>query len=365
MNNKTKSCALLLLLFILAGLSACRKDDTPTPGDKLPNQTEQGLYLLCQGTFGSSNAAIDYYDFEKDSMYLNVFNKANPEIVKGLGDVGNDLGIYGSKMYIIVNNSNKIEIVNAHSVKRIKKIDFPQGRYITFYDGKAYATSSKGYVAIIDTASLAIIDTIQVGSNPEQLAVANQKLYVANSGGFNFPHYDSTLSVIDLQTNEEIKKIDVGINLTNVVANEAGALYAISKGNYGSIASNIYSIDTKADTVVKAFNIPATNMTIYKNKLYVYQYAFNYSTNESTKGYSLINTQTNEVINQHFLSKDAAQQIQIPFGINIQPNNEHIYISAAKDYTSPGNLYHLDQDGNLIWKVKTDVNPSKVVFLFQ
>src|SRR5699024_4769480 len=237
-------------------------------------------------------------------------------------------------------------VVDAHSVKRIKKIDFPQGRYITFYDGKAFATSSKGYVAIIDTTSLTIIDTIKVGSNPEQLAVANQKLYVANSGGFNFPHYDSTLSVIDLQTNEEIKKIDVGINVTNVVANQDGDLYAIAKGNYSDIPANLYSIDTQADTVIKTFNISATNMTMSGNKLYVYQYAFDYNTNQNTKSYMLINTQNNDVISQHFITSNIEQQINIPFGITIQPNNRHIYISAAKNYTSPRNLYHFNQKEN-------------------
>ncbi|HLR37653.1 MAG TPA: hypothetical protein VK084_06390, partial [Chitinophagaceae bacterium] len=138
-----------------------------------------------------------------------------------------------------------------------------------------------------------------------------------------------------------------------------------AKGNYSDIPANLYSIDTQADTVIKTFNISATNMTMSGNKLYVYQYAFDYNTNQNTKSYMLINTQNNDVISQHFIASNIEQQINIPFGITIQPNNRHIYISAAKDYTSPGNLYHLDQDGNLIWKVKTDVNPSKVIFLFQ
>ena len=41
------------------------------------------------------------------------------------------------------------------------------------------------------------------------MAIVGDKLYVANSGGYRVPNYDRTVSVIDLKTFTEEKKIDV------------------------------------------------------------------------------------------------------------------------------------------------------------
>jgi len=58
--------------------------------------------------------------------------------------VGNDIQIYGSKLYAVINVSNYIEVMDAKTAKHIGKIEIPNVRYIRFHDGKAYASS---YVA--------------------------------------------------------------------------------------------------------------------------------------------------------------------------------------------------------------------------
>jgi YVTN family beta-propeller protein len=66
------------------------------------------------------------------------------------------------------------------------------------------------------------VQRIAVGQNPEGLAVSNGKLYVANSGGLNFPDVDSTVSVIDLTTHTELLKITVGKNPGGVCVDSEG-----------------------------------------------------------------------------------------------------------------------------------------------
>ena len=95
-----------------------------------------------------------------------------------------------------------------------------------------------GYVARLDTASLEIEQKVKVGRNPEQLVVANNKLYVANSGGldYNTPvGYDKTVSVVDLVSFQETKKIEVVTNPVNLVTDNQGDVYLVSMGDYGAI----------------------------------------------------------------------------------------------------------------------------------
>ena len=80
-----------------------------------------------------------------------------------------------------------------------------------------------------------ITRTVEVGRQPEQLAVVDGKLYVANAGWASAPNYETSLSVVDLNSFSLINKIEVGTNLLHVKADNYGDLYVSSQGNYVDI----------------------------------------------------------------------------------------------------------------------------------
>jgi YVTN family beta-propeller protein len=70
----------------------------------------------------------------------------------------------------------------------------------------AYITNSySNTVSIIDTATNKVIDTVNVGSNPNGVAVSpdGTKVYVTND-------HDNTVSVINTETNKVIGTVNVG-----------------------------------------------------------------------------------------------------------------------------------------------------------
>ena len=127
------------------------------------------------------------------------------------------------------------------TAKRIKVIDIniDNPRFITFAKGKAYVSaygsSLNGFVAEIDTATYEISRTVEVGRQPEQLAVVDGKIYVANAGWVSpsgiAPDYETSLSVIDLNSFSLIKRIEVGTNLLHVKVDNYGDVYVSSQGN--------------------------------------------------------------------------------------------------------------------------------------
>jgi YVTN family beta-propeller protein len=352
---------------------ACRKDLTPPRPDttgipgysraQIEQPTVQGLYLLNEGNMNMNKASLDYIDLRTGMYSRRLFEAYNPEITKGLGDVGNDIRIYGSKMYIVVNNSNKVEVVDASTVSRIKQVNVRQCRYAAFHKGYAYITSNDGYVAVIDTVSLTETARIPTGRNPEQLVISGDKLYVANSGGYSPPNYERTVSVIDLNTQREIKRIDAGINLHRLALDQYGDLYVTSRGDYYNVPSRLYVIDTHTDLVKKQFDIAASNICIHKDLAYIYSVAWSYITHSNTISYTLINVKDETVLGRSFITDGTDKQINIPYGIAVDPDTEDVFVTDALDYVSPGILYCFDKTGKKKWSVETGDIPAHFVFL--
>ncbi|MBQ1679964.1 MAG: YncE family protein, partial [Bacteroidales bacterium] len=129
-----------------------------------------GFFLLNEGNMGSNKCTLDYYDYATGIYVKNIYAERNPGVVQELGDVGNDLAIYGSKLWVVVNCSNLIEVMDAATARHIGQISIPNCRYIVFKDGYAYVSSYAGpvetdpnyrlgYVARIDTTTLQVKDT--------------------------------------------------------------------------------------------------------------------------------------------------------------------------------------------------------------
>ncbi|MGY3055571.1 hypothetical protein ACVWYG_003792 [Pedobacter sp. UYEF25] len=367
MKNKLQiSIGLISAVFLLASVSACRKEqpkkDDVTNGYENPSSAMKGLYVLNEGNFGSNKASLDFYDFASGLYTRNIFSVANPTVTLGLGDSGNDIKIYGSKMYVVVNGSNKVEILNASTAKEVGKLDIHNPRFVAFYKNFAYITSYDGFVAVIDTTNTAVIKTkINVASQPEEMAVVGTKLYVANSGGLNAPNYDRTVSVIDLTSNIEIKKIDVAVNLFHLKADQYGDVYVNSRGDYGNTPSSMFVIDTKTDLVKKDFNIPTDNFYIDGDNAFIF--ANDYAAKKSK--YIKINVKDETLLSNNFITDGTDNAIVLPFGIVTDPSTGDIYISDAGDYKSPGKLYAFDKTGKSKFKIPLTTGdiPGHFVFL--
>lgn len=370
----------IILLSVFLFMQSCRKDRVPTPSEVEsvipadPNASPKGFYLLNEGNMNSNKASLDYIDFRKGNYHRNIYNEINPEITKGLGDVGNDIGIYGSKLYVVVNNSNKVEVLDVKTGKKLSQIDIINCRYITFSEGKAYVSAylgtvgdpkaPNGIVAEIDTISLSITRKVEVGRQPEEMAIVGEKLYVANSGGYSPPNYENTISVIDLNTFTEIKRIEVAENLHRLKADQYGDLYVTSRGDYYDIPSRIFVIDTKTETIKQEFDIAASQLVIQDDLAYIYSTEFNYQTGENTINYHMIDVKTETVLSRSFITDGTEKKIKIPYGIAVNPSTREVYVTDAKDYVSPGTVYCFSPDGKFKWSVPTGDIPAHFAFVY-
>jgi hypothetical protein len=369
----------LILINIGICCLSCRKeeesiipstDTVVTAGVAWP---EGGFFLLNEGNMGSNKATLDYFDYKTGKYSKNIYAERNPGVVKELGDVGNDIQIYGSKLYAVINCSHLVEVMDVHTAKHLAAVSIPNCRYITFDRGFAYVSSYAGpvlidpnarlgYVAKIDTASFHIVDSCNVGYQPEEMAICGNKLYVANSGGYRVPNYDNTVSVVDLDSFKEIKKITAGINLHRMETDRYGNIWVSSRGDYKDEHSKTYVIDTKTDLVTDVLPLPNSNMTRSGDSLYIYSTEWNHTTGKNTITYAIVNTKTKEVASNNFITDGTDTNIEVPYGIAVHPNTKEIFVTDAKNYVTPGKLYCFTPDGKKKWEVTAGDIPAHIVF---
>jgi len=364
---------------------SCREDVSVFPSqeiyleDGVKDIDYAGFYLLNEGNMGSNKSTLDYYDLESGKYQRNIFAEVNPTVPKELGDVGNDLRVYGSKLYAVINCSNKVEVMDAQTATRLGQIDIPNCRYIRFDKQYAYVTSyagpveinpeytQKGYVAKVDTATLEVLGRCIVGYQPDELEVVDGKIYVANSGGYmgagNTTKYERTVSVIDVASFTEEKRIDVDYNLHRIKADKRGDLWVSSRGDYKGHPSRLFFLDHKKQQVTDTIDMAVSDFYIDGDSLYVYSVEWSYVTYKNEVTYGIVNAKTHEIVTRNFITDGSDSQIEIPYGILVHPKTKDIYITDAGDYVSPGLLYCFDKQGKKKWSVRTGDIPAHFAFL--
>lgn len=360
-----KHCFYILLLLLLALLYGC--DDMSDFAEDADNEEivqEVGtaeFYVLCEGLFNLNNSSLTRYSYRDNENVNNYFRRINR---RGLGDTANDLAIYGSKMYVVVNASNQVEVIDLHSGKSLKRIPVlgengssRQPRRIAFNKGKAYVCSFDGTVARIDTASLSIEAYAQAGRNPEDICVQNGKLYVSNSGGLDKPNYGNTVSVIDIVSFKEIAKITVGSNPGRIGADSYGNVFVATRGNLTDNEYRFFRIDSQTDAVAEEINEPVLNFAIHNELIYLY----NYDYSRKTSWFKVYDIAKKRIVQENFITDGT--MIQTPYSINVNPYSGNIYITDAYNYQVKGDVLCFNMQGQLQFRLKdVGINPNAIVF---
>ena len=375
----------LYFLPLLLVATSCREDElvVPTEYDIIPetpgeNTHIRGFYLVNEGNMGSNKCTLDYFDYFTGLYARNFYAERNPNVIKELGDVGNDIGIYGSKLYVVVNCSHKVEVMDARSGLRLGQIDIPNCRYIRFHRGKAYVSSyvgpvlidanaPKGAVYQVDTLSLSVTAKVTVGYQPEEMEIVDDYMYVANSGGYRAPNYDNTVSVIQMIDFKQVQQIPVGINIKKKKKDRYDKIWVSSRGDYQSRPSRLYVMEKKRGynqmIVTDTLDLACSNMAFFGDSLYYYATEWNNYTASNSISYGIIDIKTKKVMSESFITDGTEKEITIPYGIAIHPETGDIFVTDAKNYVSSGTLYCFDRKGRKKWSVRTGDIPAHITFL--
>ncbi|NLH29530.1 MAG: hypothetical protein GX479_04940, partial [Bacteroidales bacterium] len=213
-------------------------------------------------------------------------------------------------------------------------------------------------VTRIDTVSLKIDGSVKVGRDPEGICIKNGKIYVANSGGLDYPNYDKTVSVIDLNSFEEIKQIEVGLNPYQVFADNQGDVYVNVRGNYDDIAPSFKKIKPSKDSyeVSTLTGVSISEFTIVNDKAYILHNDWG-----KESEVKVFDCKTEEVVTENFVTDGTA--ILNGYKITADAYSGDVYVTTS-DYTTSGNVLCFDNKGECKFTLQNvGVGPNKVILL--
>ena len=241
-------------------LASCSNDDAIEKDVPL-GAYDNGILVLNEGNFGTPNASVSYIanDF---TAVNNIFGLENND--KKMGDVAQSISFSDDKAFIVLNNSNVVEVVNRYTFKSIATIsgNLKGPRYSVVLNGKLYVTNNKT-LSVFDAKTFAYIQTIAIGKTAEKIVTANGKLYVMN-GAFGS---GNAVTVINPSSNNAMSTITVE-NGVNSIEEKNGSVYVLC-GNADK--TKLFKINTVTDvaTSIESTTLKkALNMDIDGDKIY-------------------------------------------------------------------------------------------------
>lgn len=350
-----------LVLATIAGslfLASCSSDNDDN--QQPLGSYDKGVLILNQGGYGHGDASISYLSEDFVTQQNNVFALVNPTVT--LGDTGQDIGLINDKAFIVLNHSNKIEVVNRYTMAHIATITtgLANPRYITFANGKGYVTnwgdavnSNDDFIAVLNLTTYEVSSTISVAEGPERIVANNNKLYVAHAGGYG---YGNTISVINAATNALITTVAVG-DVPNSLEIEGNSLYVICGGKPSwsgtETAGKFVKINLSNNTVSSFIDFPAAT---HPSNLDVVDDSFFYTVDADIFKSTLSAT----VLPTTELFSTTAQGVYGVYSLAIHDNT--IYVGDAMDYNSNGKIYLYTTEGTLIEDYTVGVIPAGFYF---
>ncbi|MCK9422446.1 MAG: hypothetical protein M0Q38_07600 [Bacteroidales bacterium] len=357
---KKKFVIVVWALLVLCFVNSCRKDSEPVYRPAGPYSN--GAFITNEGTFGMDNASVSFLDFAIDTIQDSIFSTVNHHL---LGQVLQSMHIAYGKAYMVLNLSDKVEIVTLKDFKETAVITgLSSPRYMTTFNNKGYITQwgENGVVKVVDLNSNTITKTIKVGMGPEQPLYVNGSILVCNGGAYDL---DSTVSVINPVKDEVVGTIEVGHNPKEMVIDKNNDIWILCYGyikydiNFNIILetpSKLVKLSGRTFQKTGEFIISPTqhpqNLDISRDKATVYYGA----------AFGFIGIYAMPIASSYLPTDPLIDSGKMFYGFNVNPDNGDIYALEAPTFTGPGLLYRYNPQGKLLKQYTVGIAPNGAYF---
>ncbi|MDQ3048665.1 MAG: hypothetical protein M3R27_14040 [Bacteroidota bacterium] len=358
---KTKQFFFLSALSVLISFTSCKKDN-PEPEPENPavvSGYDNGVFIVNEGPFGAGTGTLSFYSRSSGSVSNDIFEAKNGY---PLGNIAQSMEIYNGKGYVVVNNAGKVEVVDASSLASngvVTGLTLPRF-FIGIDANKGYvsewgAGGTTGAIKIIDLNTKSITGTISTGKGAEGMVKSGTSVYVACGGGFD---NDSVVTVINSATNAVITTINVGANPKTIRMDAAGKIWVLCSGEWDASFTvlvkpgKLVRIDPSTNMVdlslpfSSTFSQPNSLVTNAAKTMLFYSYnsaVYSHSISASSLSAS-------SLINRSF------------YALGVDPANDQFFGSDAVDFSSNGKVIRYSSSAVLLDSFNVGVIPGNFCF---
>jgi len=359
---KIKNLKQFLFGVAMAGIfyTSCSKNDDHERKD---TGFSHGVFIINEGAFQANNGSISYFNTDSNKIINNIFETVNG---RSLGDIVQSFGIAGDYGFIVVNNSQKIEVVNLksfQSVGVITGISYPR-YFLSVSDTKGYLTNGSfaGYVYVIDVINFTKTDSISVGNGPENLVKSGNFVFVANSGGWDT---DNTVSVIDINLDEVVDTIEVGDSPTDLVVDADANIWVLCKGNVVYDWNPPYGIQSETESSLVKLNYSTGTVELTLTIGQMGDYFNPQRLAISNDGQTIYFNEAGGVYSMSIYDINAPTSVLIPnifYGLEVDPYEGYIYGFFLRGFDANGYMLRYTASGNLVDSMEVGIAPNGAIF---
>ena len=347
----------ILILLCLLCMAGCVKDKPATRNNTYT--TKGDVYIVCEGNFGTGDASLYAYDPTADSVYGDLYTAANGQ---PLGDVFQSMIRMGDSLYLCINNSDKIVVLNAADRKLAGTISIPKPRYIVpAGNGRAYvSTLYSNNLYTIDPRTLQVTGTIPLPDrNPEGMCLHNGKVLVCT-----WDTLSNKLYQLDAATGQLQQPILLpGYAPHAVLADKEQMLWVMAGNVIRKRTATLTRIDPSTGAVLKSYTFPAGcdpikpvfNST--RDTLYFIQVKYDGSTADN-------GIYRMSIYDAALPATPLIQSVQYQYfwALGIEPATGNIYVGDPKGFVQKGSVSVYRPDGTLITSFLSGLGPGMFYF---
>ena len=355
----SSSLNITLAVFFLCWLAGCKKDKPDE--HTLPNLAPGNIFVVCEGAYGRGNATLYSIPPARDTAYGDVFKSANPQSL-GLGDVFQSMKKIGDKLFLCINSSDKIVVLNASDLKQTGDIQIPKPRYILpVSPTKAYVSSLySNNVYIINTQTMQLTDSIILPyENTEGMCLYNGTAFITT-----WDTASDLIYKIDITTDKVIQPVKIsGYAAQSVLIDKEQMLWVLAGNKTKGKAATLTRLDPFTGDVLTTYYFPKDAdplKPVFNNaKDTIYFIEVNYNGEPANNGIYRMGIHDANLPTQAFVTPG---QYQYYWGLGIDPSNGNIYIGDPLGFNQKGRVMIYRQDGVLIRSFITGEGPGSFYF---
>lgn len=363
--GRTFQQILIASVLALGILTSCNKDKkTVQPsGTNEPAPTGTGseryVYIACEGNFGTGNASLSMQDVTSLAVYNDVYLNTNG---KSVGDVFQSIQRIDDKIFMCINNSDKILVIDAKTREYIGKIDIPKPRYILPINAeKAYvSTMYSNKVYVINPQTRTILGTIDLpAQNPESMAILGSRAYITT-----WDENSNRVYVVSIVSDEVLDSFRVaGYAPHSVLVDGSGFVWVLSGNIQKGRKAALTKLAPGSADIVDSFLFGdmqdpiKLRMNGAGNELYFIGVDYN-----GTSGYNGVYKMKVTDTKLPSAPLIPAQKFQYYWGLGIDPLNDDIYVGDPKGFIQKGTVNVYNSKGEQKRTFDVGVGPGYFYF---
>lgn len=362
MDRKITSLSLALVAILAVLLGACTKDKPSAaqpPSGGQGGVQEERIWVICEGNLGAGNSSLGLYDPLRKEYFDQVFPPASSG---GLGDVFESMEIIDQQLFLLINNSDRIRVMDRQKFQELGTLEIPKPRRMLPMDGdKAYVSSLYSpHIYVMNTRTYQIENILTMPfKNAESMVRIGSEVWIACWD-------EECWQLLILDSKSDTWKEPIGLEGPaphTLAVTSQGKVWLLSGNAAEGRRSRLTRIDAWNKVIERSWAFPdqteALRLALDESRGALYYIGLDFFGGQDAYGVFRMPLTADELPTDPWIPAEAQQYF---WGLGLDQETGELYITDPRGFVQKGQVIRFDAEGNRIDAFETSIGPKAVYF---